>query len=59
MRASRFFGRPKMRKGSYFPVFLEPRRMPPGREGARRGGAGGLCAWRLDPLGSISSKQWA
>ena len=40
---------PRVRKGSYFPAFLEPRRL--GREGARRSGAGGLRAWRIDPLG--------
>ena len=40
---------PKLRKGSYFPGFLEPRRT--GREGARRSDPGGLCARRLDPLG--------
>jgi hypothetical protein len=41
---------PKLRKGSYFPGFLEPRRM----EGAHRRGAGSLCAGRLDPLGGRS-----
>ena len=39
---------PRLRKGSYFPAFLEPRRMA--REGARRGGAGSLRARGLHPL---------
>lgn len=38
---------PKLRMGSYFPGFLEPRRMA---EGAHRCGAGSLCAGRFDPL---------
>ena len=37
---------PKLRQGSYFPSFLEPR-----RAGAGRGGAGGLCQRGLDPQG--------
>ena len=40
---------PKLRKGSYFPGFLEPRRM--GREGAGCGDPGGLHPGRVDPLG--------
>jgi hypothetical protein len=39
---------PKLRKGSYFPGFLEPRRMA---EKAHRGGAGGLRPRRLHALG--------
>ena len=39
---------PKLRKGSYFPGFLEPR---PGREGIGGGRSGSLRARRLDPLG--------
>ncbi len=58
---------PKLRKGSYFPGFLEPRRLaqaaqgqllpglpraaPPGREGAHGGDPGGLHPGHLDPLG--------
>ena len=37
---------PKLRKGSYFPGFLEPR-----REGAHRGRAGGLYPGHLHALG--------
>ena len=40
---------PKLRKGSYFPGFLET--ATDGREGAHRRSAGSLCAGRLDPLG--------
>ena len=40
---------PKLRKGSYFPGFLEPRRAC--REGADRRHPGGLCAGHRDPLG--------
>ena len=40
---------PKLRKGSYFPSFLEPRRMA--EKALTRGDPGGLCARRLDPLG--------
>ena len=39
---------PKLRKGSYFPGFLEPRRV--GGEGADGGDPGGLRAGHLDPL---------
>src|SRR4051812_98417 len=39
---------PKLRKGTYFPGFLEP---PDGREGAHCGNPGGLCPRRLDPFG--------
>ena len=44
---------PKLRKGSYFPAFLEPRkkRRDGGREGPGRRGAGGLRTGRLDALG--------
>ena len=45
---------PKLRKGSYFPGFLEPRRH--GREGAHRGDPGSLCPGRLDPLGRRSGQ---
>jgi transposase-like protein len=49
---------PKLRNGSYFPGFLEPR--PHGREGAHRRGAGSLRAGRLDPLGwTIWCMRWA
>ena len=37
---------PKLRRGSYFPSFLEPRRMA---EGADGGDPGGLRPWRVDP----------
>ena len=37
---------PKLRKGSYFPGFLEPRRMA--EKGIGRGDPGRLCAWHLD-----------
>jgi putative transposase len=40
---------PKLRKGSYFPGFLEPRSH--GREGAGRRRPGGLRPGRVDPLG--------
>ena len=40
---------PKLRKGSYFPGFLEPRRH--GREGADRGDPGSLHPGHLDALG--------
>ena len=40
---------PKLRKGSYFPGFLEPRRMA--EIGADRGDPGGLHPGRVDPLG--------
>ena len=40
---------PKLRKGSYFPGFLEPRR--DGREGADGGDPGGLHPGRIHPLG--------
>ena len=40
---------PKLRKSSYFPVFLEP--AAPGRESPRRGCPGGLRARRVDALG--------
>ena len=40
---------PKLRKGAYFPGFLEP--PPDGREGARGGDPGGLHPVRLDRLG--------
>jgi len=43
---------PKLRKGSYFPGFLEPRRMAEKALTAR--GAGGLRARRVDPLGRRS-----
>jgi transposase-like protein len=39
---------PRLRKGSYFPAFLEP---PHRREGAHRRDPGGLCPGHLDPLG--------
>ena len=39
---------PKLRRGSYFPAFLEPRRT--GREGADGGDPGSLCPGHLDPL---------
>ena len=39
---------PKLRSGSYFPPFLEPRRAS---EGARGGDPGSLCAGHLDALG--------
>jgi transposase-like protein len=43
---------PKLRKGSYFPGFLEPRRMA---ENALTAVVPrGLCAGRLDPLGGRS-----
>src|SRR5579883_239843 len=38
---------PKLRRGSYFPGFLEPR----GREGTHGGDPGGLHPRHLDPLG--------
>jgi hypothetical protein len=41
---------PKLRKGSYFPGFLEPRRM------AEKAHSGGLCPRRLDPLGRRSGQ---
>ena len=34
-----------------------PGAAPPGREGARRGGAGGVRAWRLDPLSRRSDQS--
>ena len=37
---------PKLRKGSYFPFFLEPRRLA-----AERSHPGSLCAGHLHPLG--------
>ena len=40
---------PKLRKGSYFPSFLEPRRMA--EKGADCSDPGGLHSRRLDPLG--------
>ena len=40
---------PKLRKGSYFPGFLEP--PPDGREGADCGDPGGLHPGRIHPLG--------
>ena len=40
---------PKLRKGSYFPGFLEP--AADGREGAGCGDPGGLHPGRVDPLG--------
>ena len=40
---------PKLRKGSYFPGFLEPQ--PDGREGADGGDPGGLHPGRVDALG--------
>jgi hypothetical protein len=40
---------PKLRKGSYFPSFLDPRRLA--EKGHRGGRAGSLRPWRLDPLG--------
>ena len=42
---------PKLRKGCYFPGFLEPRRM---EEGAYRRGSGGFRSGRLDPFGGRS-----
>ena len=46
---------PKLRKGSYFPGFLEPlRRMS--EEGAYRGEPRGLCPRRLDPFGRRSGQ---
>src|SRR6185437_2828331 len=39
---------PRLRTGSYFPGFLEPRRLA---EKADRGDPGGLCPGHLDPLG--------
>jgi len=39
---------PKLRKGSYFPAFLEPRRTA---EGAHGRDPGGLHPWDLDPGG--------
>ena len=50
-------GIPKIRKGSYFPGFLEPRRM--GEEGADGGHPGGLRARRPPPARSTTScKRW-
>ena len=46
---------PKLPQGQLLPGL--PGAAPPGREGARRGGAGGLCAWRLDPLGRRSDQS--
>jgi hypothetical protein len=43
---------PKLRKGSYFLGFLEPRRMA--EKALSRRGAGSLRAGRLDPLGGRS-----
>ena len=40
---------PKLRSGSYFPGFLEPRQ--DGREGPGRGDPGSLRPGRVDPLG--------
>src|SRR5215470_10662197 len=37
---------PKIRRGSYFPSFLEPRRRR--RAGVGVGGAGGVRGWRVD-----------
>src|SRR3954466_12649907 len=42
---------PKLRRGSYFPVFLEPRRLA---EGADCGGPGSLRPGHLDTLGRRS-----
>src|ERR1700735_3153550 len=42
---------PKLRKGSYFPAFLEPRRLA---EKALTAVAGSLCAGRVHPLGRRS-----
>jgi transposase-like protein len=39
---------PKLRKGSYFPGFLEPRRLA---EKALTGDSGSICPGDLDPLG--------
>jgi hypothetical protein len=39
---------PRLRKGSYFPSFLEPRRVGEGPDG---GDSGGVRAGYLDPLG--------
>jgi putative transposase len=39
---------PRLRRGSYFPGFLEPRRMA---EKADGGDPGGLHPWGLDPIG--------
>ena len=48
---------PKLRKGSYFPAFLEPRRT--GRKGADRRHPGSVHPRRLDPLGRRSgSRPW-
>jgi transposase-like protein len=43
---------PKLRKGSYFPGFLEPRRM--GGESADGGDPGSLCPGGVDALGRRS-----
>ena len=49
---------PKLRKGSYFPGFLEPRRH--GREGADGRDPGSLHPGHLDPLGRRSGQgAWA
>src|SRR5258705_13866899 len=46
---------PKLRKGSYFPGFLEPRRMA--EKALTAVVQGSLCAGRLDPLGSTLGQQ--
>src|SRR5689334_19738363 len=45
---------PKLRKGSYFPGFLEPRRLA--AKGIGSGRSGGLRARRFDPLGRRSGQ---
>ncbi|GLR67174.1 hypothetical protein GCM10010909_18550 [Acidocella aquatica] len=40
---------PKLRQGSYFPAFLEPRRMA--EKALERRDPGSLCAGRFHPLG--------
>src|SRR5580692_12720784 len=46
---------PQAAQGQLLPGL--PGAAPPGRKGARRGGAGGLCAWRLDPIGRRSHQS--
>src|SRR6476469_2341873 len=48
-RRHRRAAHPQAAQGQLLPGL--PGAAPPGRKGARRGGAGGLCAWRLDPIG--------